>query len=175
MAVASDGTVWAGGSGGVVRFTGRAHTWERWHVFAGRRYLPSDEVVALAPGEDGAMWVRTSAGVSHLRLVALSLDDKAVADRAAPARAARAPRPGRRQHARGPGDLSSSHQYPNDNDGLWTAIYAAAQSYRYAVTRSEEARDRATAALSALVRLEAITGTRRFPRQVLPASRRAAA
>ena len=52
-----------------------------------------------------------------------------------------------------PGDLASSHQYPNDNDGLWTAIYAAAQSYRYAVTRSEEARERATAALSALVRL----------------------
>ncbi len=163
MAVASDGTVWAGGSGGVVRFTGRAHTWERWHVFAGRRYLPSDEVVALAPGEDGAMWVRTSAGVSHLRLVALSLDDKAgqIEQRL------------RARHVRHglvadstlavPGDVSSNHQYPNDNDGLWTAIYAAAQSYRYAVTRSEEARDRATAALSALVRLEAITGLEGFP------------
>ena len=77
MAVATDGAVWAGSDGGVVRFTDRRHPWERWQVFAGRRYLPSDDVVALAPGHDGAMWVKTSAGVSHLRLVALSLDDKA--------------------------------------------------------------------------------------------------
>ncbi len=163
VAVASDGAVWAGGSGGVVRFTGRPHPWERWQVFSGRRYLPSDDVVALAAGDAGAMWVRTGAGVSHLRLVALSLDDKAV----------QVEQRLRARHIRHglvadsllstPGDLASSHQYPNDNDGLWTAIYAAAQSYRFAVTKSEEARDRATAALAALVRLEAITGIDGFP------------
>ncbi len=163
LAVATDGAVWAGGSGGVVRFTGRAHPWERWQVFAGRRYLPSDDVLALSAGEDGAMWVRTGAGLSHLRLVPLSLDEKAslVEQRV------------RARHVRHglvadsvlavPGDLSTSHQYPSDNDGLWTAIYAAAQSYRYAVTRSDEARDRATASLSALVRLEGITGHPGFP------------
>ena len=163
VAVASDGAVWAGGSGGVVRFTGRSHPWERWQVFSGRRYLPSDDVVALARGDAGAMWVRTAAGVSHLRLVALSLDDKAV----------QVEQRLRARHIRHglvadsalstPGDLASSHQYPNDNDGLWTAIYAAAQSYRFAVTKSDEARDRATAALAALVRLEAITGIDGFP------------
>jgi hypothetical protein len=163
LAVGSDGTVWGGGSGGVVRFTGRTHPWERWHVFAGRRYLPSNDVKALAPGENGAMWVRTSAGVSHLRLVPMSLGDKATHfERALRAR-----------HVRHglvadsmltvPGDLRTSHQYPNDNDGLWTSIYAAAQSYRYAVTGSDEALERASAALSALVRLEAITGHEGFP------------
>jgi hypothetical protein len=107
--------------------------------------------------------VRTSAGVSHLRLLAVSLDDKAsqIEHRL------------RARHVRHglvadsllavPGDLASSHQYPSDNDGLWTAIYAAAQSYRYGVTRSEEALERATAALAALVRLEAITGHDGFP------------
>lgn len=167
IALASDGTVWAGGSGGVVRFTGRPHAWERWQVYAGRRYLPSDEVLALASGQDGAMWVRTSAGVSHLRLVAVSLHDKAM----------RAEQRVRARHVRHglvadsllavPGDLTSSHQYPSDNDGLWTAIYAAAQSYRYAVTGSEEARDRATESLAALVRLQAITGIAGYPARSL--------
>ena len=163
VAVADDGAVWAGGRGGVVRFTGRTHPWERWHVFAGRRYLPSDDVLALTAGQHGAMWVRTAAGVSHLRLVAVSLDDKA----------AQMEQRLRARHVRHglvaeslltvPGDLTSSHQYPNDNDGLWTAIYAAAQSYRYAVTRSDEARDRATAALAALIRLQTITAHEGFP------------
>lgn len=163
LAVATDGAVWAGGSGGVVRYTGRTHAWERWQVFAGRRDLPSDDVLALAAGEDGAMWVRTSAGLSHLRFTALSLDEKA----------SLVERRVRTRHVRHglvadtvlavPGDLTTSHQYPTDNDGLWTAIYAAAQSYRYAVTRSDQARDRAIESLSALVRLEAITGRSGFP------------
>lgn len=163
VAVANDGAVWAGGSGGVVRFTGRPHPWERWQVFAGRRYLPSDDVLALAADQDGTMWVRTAAGVSHLRLVPVSLDDKA----------AQMEQRLRARHVRHglvadnvltvPGDLASSRQYPNDNDGLWTSIYAAAQSYRYAVTRSDEARDRATAALAAMIRLQTITPLDGFP------------
>jgi len=163
VAVADDGAVWAGGRGGVVRFTGRTHPWERWHVFAGRRYLPTDDVLALAAGQQGAMWVRTTAGVSHLRLLAVSLDEKA----------AQIEQGLRARHVRHdlvadslltvPGDLASSQQYPSDNDGLWTAIYAAAESYRYAVTKSDEARDRAIAALAALMRLQTITAHDGFP------------
>lgn len=160
---ASDGAVWAGGSGGVVRFTGASHPWERWHVYAGRRYLPSDEVIALAAGEGGAMWVRTSEGLAHLRYLALSLDEKAA--RIEQQIADRHTRHGLVSESRlsTAGDLSTSHHYPNDNDGLWTAIYAAAQTYRYAVTRSEAALARATMALGAMMRLESITGHPGFP------------
>jgi hypothetical protein len=35
VALATDGAIWAGGPGGVLRFTGADHPWERWHVFAG--------------------------------------------------------------------------------------------------------------------------------------------
>jgi hypothetical protein len=163
VAVAGDGTVWAGGSGGVVRFTGAAHPWERWHVFTGPRYLPSDDVLALAAGVDGSMWVRTTAGVSHLRLVPMSLAGKAAhVERVIDARHVRHGLVADSRLAE-PGELATSHQYPNDNDGLWTAIYAAAQLYRYAVTKDEAAGARATTALAAMMRLEAITGLDGFP------------
>jgi len=163
VAIATDGSVWAAGAGGVVRFTDHVHPWERWHVFAGRRYLPSDDVLALAAGDGGSMWVRTARGLSHLRYEPWSLDQKA-ADIETRLRA-RHVRHGlvaesRLTHA---GDLSSSHQYPNDNDGLWTAIYAAAESYRSAATGSREAAEHAVAALRAMMRLEAITDLPGFP------------
>ena len=38
-----------------------------------------------------------------------------------------------------PGDLSTSQTGTDDNDGLWTSIYLAAECYRYAVTKDPEA------------------------------------
>jgi hypothetical protein len=120
-------------------------------------------VLALAAGDDGSMWVRTAAGVSRLRYVPMSLAEKAAhVEQVIDARHGRHGLVADSRLAE-PGNLGTSHQYPNDNDGLWTAIYAAAQTYRYAVTQEEEARARATAALAALVRLESITGHDGFP------------
>lgn len=163
VAIASDGAVWAGGPGGVVRFTGADHPWERWHVYTGRRYLADDDVLALAAGEGGAMWVRTATGVSHLRYISMSLSEKA----------AHIERIIDERHTRHglvadstlsePGNLASSRQYPSDNDGLWTAVYAASQLYRHAVTRDGTALARAERSLDALARLESITGHPGFP------------
>jgi hypothetical protein len=167
VAIATDGAVWAGGHHGVVRYTGAAHPWERWHVFSGRRYLADDDVQALAAGEGGAMWVRTATGVSHLRYVLTSLAAKAahiesVIDQ---------------RHTRHglvadstlaePGNLATSHQYPNDNDGLWTSIYASSQLYRYAVTRDPAVLARAERSLGALARLESITDHPGFPARTI--------
>lgn len=52
---------------------------------------------------------------------------------------------------------------PSDNDGLWTAIYVAAECFRYKVTGQPDARENARRGMSAIVRLEAITGTSGFP------------
>jgi hypothetical protein len=163
IAVASDGAVWAGGPHGVVRFTGAAHPWERWHVHGGPRYLPDDDVQALAAGESGSMWVRTSTGISHLRYEPMSLARKAAeVERIVGERHTRHGLVADSSLAE-PGSLATSHQYPNDNDGLWTAIYAASQLYRHAVTGSDEALARATQSLTALARLEAITAHPGFP------------
>ena len=34
-----------------------------------------------------------------------------------------------------PGDLTSNRLDPKDNEGLWTAMYAAAECFRYAATK----------------------------------------
>ena len=51
----------------------------------------------------------------------------------------------------------------NDNDGLWTAIYVAAECFRYKVTGDAEARTNARHGMDALVRLESVTGIPGFP------------
>ena len=61
------------------------------------------------------------------------------------------------------GDLSTNQLDPSDNDGLWAAIYAASQCFRYAVTRSPEALAHARASIDAVLFLEAVTGRPGFP------------
>ena len=41
-----------------------------------------------------------------------------------------------------PGDLSSNQMVSSDNDGLWTAMYVAAESFRFKVTGEADARVR---------------------------------
>jgi hypothetical protein len=163
IAITTDGAVWAGGDRGLVRYHNSPHAWDRWQYFGGRRFLPSDEIIALVAGEAGAIWVQTRAGVSHIEFQMMTLVDKAayferrIAER-------------HKRHylvadseLREPGNLATSHQYPNDNDGLWTAIYVAAQTFRYRVTRDPDALNAAHKSVEAMLRLEAITGRSGFP------------
>src|SRR5204863_8174872 len=53
------------------------------------------------------------------------------------------------------------------NDGPWTALYIASQSYRYAVTKSSEAKAQAWRSTQALLRLESITGIPGFPARAI--------
>jgi hypothetical protein len=62
-----------------------------------------------------------------------------------------------------PGDLSTNQMMSSDNDGLWTAMYVAAECFRYTVTGEADARDNARAGMQAIMRLEAITGIPGFP------------
>src|SRR5207245_1809578 len=61
------------------------------------------------------------------------------------------------------GDCSSNRTHDNDNDGLWTAMYAAAECFRYAVTKSPEALANARKAMDAILFLEEVAGRRGFP------------
>ncbi|MDP2334841.1 MAG: hypothetical protein Q8N05_00025 [Bacteroidota bacterium] len=69
-----------------------------------------------------------------------------------------------------PGDLSTSTYGPDDNDGLWTSIYLAAECYRYAVTKDPEARKNAIKAYEAMEKLETVTGIPGFPARSLVAA-----
>lgn len=163
IAATADGAIWAGGSDGLVRYADAAHPWDRWQYFAGLRYLPSDDVLALAAGKDNSMWVRTAKGTSHIEFHLMPLAEKAIFfENRIEARHKRHGLVGDSEFAEA-GNPSTSHQYPNDNDGLWTAIYAAAECFRYKVIRDPMALDAARKSLEAMLRLEEITNHKGFP------------
>lgn len=157
---AADTSVWLGTPHGILRYADG-----KYRYYSGTRYLPEDSVTALAldPARTGVYaWTPSKGGV-HLKLESLSLSEKAARfeDRVA-----------KRHNRHGmvadsilttPGDLASNQLFSNDNDGLWTAMYRAAQCYRYAVTESPEALALAKRSVEALLYLEQVTGTPGFP------------
>lgn len=163
MAITTDGAVWAGGDEGLVRYADRPHDWDRWQFFGGKRYLPSDRVTSLAPGDAGSIWVQTATGISHLEFRRLTLAEKAAYfERRIAERHKRHYLVADSEFSE-PGNPATSHQYPNDNDGLWTAVYVAAQAFRYRVTKDSEALESMRKSVEAMLRLESITGRAGFP------------
>lgn len=158
LARASTGT-WIGTTAGAIRLD---HTSRRTEYFAGRRWLPDDRVTGI--GIDGDItWIETATGVSRIEYASMTLDEKSrvFVDRVQ----ARHNRWGltASSRLRVPGDLSTNEPVSTDNDGLWTAIYVAAESFRYAVTHADDARENARRGMQAIVRLESITGIPGFP------------
>lgn len=136
---------------------------DRYQYLAGMRYLPDDEVQQILPDSGGGVCVRTRSGVSHIELPRLTLAQKAARfeDRIR----ARHDRYGLTADSNllKPGDLASNQMTDNDNDGLWTSIYAAAECFRYRVTKSPEALANASKSIEALLFLEEVAGRRGFP------------
>ena len=153
---APDGTVWLGTPRGLMHLPPGA---DAWRLFHSRRWLPHDEVTHLALDAQGTLWVATRDGVVRLKQQATTLEAKM-------AEIHQALRAMHVQH----GLVGSIHlhqpgttehgwtQHSNDNDGLWTSLYVAAEAFRYGVTGDEEARRNARESLDALLLLESVTG-----------------
>jgi len=154
-ATASDGATWTAAARGLYRNTNE--------YSSGKRYLPDDEVLALFPDAARGMWVRTRTGVSHIELRPMTLEQKAAAfeDRVR----LRHDRYGMvaDSHLANAGDLSTNQLEANDNDGLWTAMYGAAECFRYGVTKDPEALRLARKAIDAVLFLEDVTGVPGLP------------
>jgi len=160
---ATDGAVWKSIPGGLIRVDASAAEWDRRQYFAGRRYLADNYVIGLAADAAGGVWVRTRTGVSHIELRPMTLEQKAAVFEQRV----------RDRHnryglvagsiLREPGNLATNQLEPSDNDGLWTAIYAAAECARYAVTKSADALANARKSLEAMLFLEQVTGRPGFP------------
>jgi hypothetical protein len=162
IAVATDGTVWLGSNAGLIRWTGND-----WTYLAGRRWLPDNRVTAMAPANDGSIWVGTPDGLAHMHFRKLTLEEKAaIYQNDFESRNRRHGYVGEMQLPQ-PGVLEGAQQEISDNDGLRTALYSAAQSYRFAVTRTPEAKVQAWRAMQALLRLETITGIPGFPARAI--------
>lgn len=131
--------------------------------YASERWLPSDEVVHLAPGADGAMLVLTTAGLGEIHFKPMTLHEKAMYYE----------QQVRDRHIRNGfnatltglvnGDLSTGYLADSDNDGLWTSLYLAAQAFRYAATGEQQALDHCIESLDAMARLFDVNPVPGFP------------
>jgi len=158
---ATDGAWWLGSPQGAMRCG--SNQAQRCDYFAGRRYLPDDQVLAIHLESSQAVWIRTRTGIAQLEFRPMTLEQKAAAfEERVRLRHDRYGLLGTSELTRA-GDLSSNRMFPNDNDGLWTAVYIAAESFRFAVTRQPQARRLARHSVEALMRLEQITGISGFP------------
>ncbi|NOX53443.1 MAG: hypothetical protein GXP27_03195 [Planctomycetes bacterium] len=162
-----DGTVWLGSRQGLMRLSPGAR---HWRLFHSRRWLPNDHIQDLAVTKNGEVWVKTPSGVGRVFQRIVSLEEKIAMVHAAL----------RKRHVRfglvgsirlnKPGQLDAGWFQPdNDNDGLWTSLYVAAESFRFATTGDPKARQNAWQSLKALMFLEEITGQPGFvARSIVP-------
>lgn len=161
----SEGRLWVGTALGVARYDGK--TWSLRHSL---RWLPSDEVRDVAFEKDGTAWIATADGISTIRRRTMTLESKADEYEAmVRARHVRAPGLVEACRLEKPGDLSTFKPMDTDNDGLFTGLYLAAESYRYAVTKAADAKANAREAFAGMEFLQTVTGTPGFvARTVIP-------
>ena len=148
MAGAPDGSMWVGTRRGAVRIAPDGAIEYR----QGRRWLPHDEVRAVAIDASGNVWFDTPAGRGGIASAPTTLAGKAAAyESAIDAHHRRTPYGYVVEaHLRAPGDVATAFTTDNDNDGLWTGMYGAAQCFAFAATGSDAARTRARRAFEAL-------------------------
>ena len=150
---------WIGTREGAIRLSSS----DAIEYFHGLRWLPADRVTGIGVEGERVVWIETPEGFSRIEYAPMTLEAKSRAfiERVQ----ARHNRWGLTadSHLRVPGDVSTNEMRSNDNDGLWTAMYVAAESLRFAVTAEEDARRHAKTGMDALMRLEAITGIPGFP------------
>ena len=148
---------WVGTPRGAIRYTDQGREY-----FAGRRWLPDDRVTGIAV--DGPVtWLETPQGYARIGSDSITLEQKSEAF----------VKRIQERHVRWglttdsalrvPGDLSTNRTRSSDNDGLWTAMYVAAEAYRFKVTGAADAKENARRGMQAILRLEQITGHPGFP------------
>ncbi len=177
MAGAPDGAMWLGSRRGAVRISADKQIEYR----QGRRWLPHDDVRAVSVDAGGTAWFDTAAGRGGIAARATTLAGKAAAyETAIDAHHRRTPYGYVVEaHLATPGVAATAFTTDNDNDGLWTGMYGAAQCFAYAATRNAATRARARRAFEALRFLVDVTRDGRpsapdgFPaRSILPTSGR---
>lgn len=158
----SSEAVWVGFSeGAALRREGT------WRYFWGRRWLPGNRVFDIASDGSGGAWIATDGGVAHIEARSITLEDKARHYEAI--NAARHNRYGYTTDCSlaDPEDLDTCRYIASDNDGLWTSLTVAAESFRYATTGEEEARQLARKSMRALLDLVYKSGAPGFPARAI--------
>jgi len=158
ITLGQNGDVWVGTPEGACRL--REGTW---NYFWGKRWMPGNNVRAIAIDQEGGAWLGTNGGVGHIESRKMTLAEKA--RHYEEITTARHNRNGYVTVCRlaDPNNLAEYEIEASDNDGLWTALYTAAECFRYAVTKEPEAKERARKSMRAIMDLERLSGIPGFP------------
>ncbi len=170
LAVDGRDRLWIGTDRGLIQY----RPYERgrqWFYREGLRYVPGDEVRAVAVTEDGkSVFTWTNAGLGRLDATTTTLLKRAeTIERLVNERHRRLGLVAActLDDAVHPTDYTISD---NDNDGLWTAYHVAAMSLDYGATHDEAAKASAREGMHALYMLEDASGTPGLvARSVVPA------
>jgi hypothetical protein len=154
-----DNSLWFGSTWGAMKMRDDG----RFDYYASERWLPSDTVISISSGPDKSVLVLTTRGLGKICSDRMTLYDKAMFFE----------KQVRERHIRTGfnatvsgmihGDVTTGSMEDSDNDGLWTSMYLAAETFRYAVTKSEDALQNVRESLDAMERLYTINPVPGFP------------
>ena len=135
----------------------------KYDYYASERWLVDNRVKDISKGPKGSILVLTENGLSKINFKEMTLADKA--EYFQDVQRLRHIRYGFSSYLglKEKGDLSTGFYRDTDNDGLWTSMYLAGEIFRYAVTKSEDAKLNAYEAFEAMERLTEISGIPGFP------------
>jgi hypothetical protein len=157
-----DGAVWFGTERGAIRAEN-----DYFYYRATRRWLPDDHVNDIAVDNEGTAWIATNKGIGQIMNKVMTYEEKA----------AYFTQLTEERHNRmgficqnqlnEQFNLDSYELAISDNDGQYTAMYGAAQAFRYAITGAKEAKKIADRSFKAIKWLVDVTPEPGFPARVI--------
>ena len=154
-----DGHLWFGSASGAMMLREDG----KFDYFASQRWILSDTVVQIAKGPENSVLVLSTKGLGKICFQPMTLNDKAMYFE----------KQVRERHIRvgfnatvssmTNGDVTTGSMEDSDNDGLWTSMYLAGETFRYAVTKSDEALQNIRETMYAMERLYTINKIPGFP------------
>ncbi len=149
-----DGKLWFGSNLGAMKLRDDG----KFDYYASERWIPSDTVVSIDKGPENSVLILTNRGLGQICFKEMTLYDKAMYYE----------KQVRERHIRvgfnatvsnmKNGDVTTGTMENSDNDGLWTSMYLAGETFRYAVTKSDEALQNVRESLDAMERLYTVNG-----------------
>lgn len=162
-----DNVMWVGTELGLSRFEASGKKSVRFS----RRWLLDDQVNDISFDAAGNAWIATAKGVSAIKKKKMNLNSKQnYFYEVLMERHIRKPWIAGQNHLVIRGDINSWTPEDDDNDGEFGGNYLAMESFRYATTKSEDAKEKAGKAFAFLKQLREITGgDGYFARTMVPA------
>jgi len=154
IAAGADGSVWLGTRRGAVEWRDDVFRYRQ-----GPRWLPGDAIHDIAIDREGNVFLATDGGLGWIAPRAMTLADKAAHYEEEIDGSIARTEYGFVSNADlgSPGDTATARRTDSDNDGLWTAMYGAAECFAFAHDRAPEAKRRADRAFRALAFLQEVT------------------